>query len=181
LFQSIDPEEHATRYFYDKANRQTKVTNPMDESTSSVYYPDGQLKRTIDAGGIVTTSYVYDAANRQVAVINGEGQRTTSVYYADGQIKQSIDPKECVTSYTYDKANRQLTVTNGADETTASSYYVSVRRIAWAAWAAAGGWRPGLVGGLPGIGQQRAELVVRGGGPPVLARSTGRRVKRSRR
>lgn len=57
-----------THYSYDRANRQTQVSDPLGNLTSTAYFKDGQMKSSTDPENVVT-AYRYDALRRRIRVV----------------------------------------------------------------------------------------------------------------
>ena len=58
LSAQLDPFGERTEYVYDDANRQISVTDPKDNTSTTVYGPQGRTESTITPSG--TTTYGYD-------------------------------------------------------------------------------------------------------------------------
>ncbi|MFF3556312.1 RHS repeat-associated core domain-containing protein [Streptomyces tsukubensis] len=86
-----DPENRVRSYAYDFLGRKASQTDPDTGTSTSTYYPDGQLKATTDAEGR-STAYGYDLLGRKTGQYKGTdttGTRTASWTYDDPAVANS--------------------------------------------------------------------------------------------
>lgn len=102
-------------YQYDSEDRQTTITNADSDVTVNVYNSAGQVIKTTDPNGNVTT-YSYDAMNRETGETDAAGTSAVGVntftYDKAGNQITSTDPDNDTTTTTYDAMDRQSTVTD---------------------------------------------------------------------
>jgi RHS repeat-associated protein len=92
-----------TTHVYDKANRETSVTDPASVQGTTSYDAAGNATGTT-AGG-VTTTRAYDGLGRVTTETVGSDS-TTHAYDAQGRETQTIDPAGVTTNREYDLGGR---------------------------------------------------------------------------
>jgi RHS repeat-associated protein len=132
----------ATTFTYDNAARRTGVTNPLNKTTTTIYYANGTVQAVQDPLNnrttylydgarrptVVTdannhsTTTTYDTANRRVIVQDPTGARVTTVYDVASRRVQLIDGNGHVTTFAYDTAGRLWTTTDPKLRVTTLAY-----------------------------------------------------------
>lgn len=134
-------EFERTQYRYDEYKRVTEIINPLGETTSSDYTPNGlsalshttaSVYRVTTPGSATSaakvTEYDYDANFRRITMIQAPGipaaQAITTYHYdAAGNLEWVRDPRIFQTTYGYDERNRQTSIRNDfLNETTEIQY-----------------------------------------------------------
>ena len=92
-----------TTHVYDKANRETSVTDPVGVQSTSSFDAAGNAVSSTSGG--VTTDRAYDGLNRVVEV-SVQSDATSQVYDAQGREIQTVDPESVSTVRTYDLGGR---------------------------------------------------------------------------
>jgi RHS repeat-associated protein len=126
---------HVTRYEYDDYNRVVKVTNPMNQATTTSYALDWSNPYVHTTGSIkyivspMNKNIVFDYDSNlrkkdQVVALNTPDEAWTLFEYDEvGNLTKTTDPRFKVTSYGYDNRNRQTSVKNvELNETTLIAY-----------------------------------------------------------
>jgi RHS repeat-associated protein len=146
LTTATDERNNATTYEYQTgcgcSERQTKVTDPLNRSTTTTYDAAGRRASVTDAANH-TTSYAYDARGHlttttyadnttETDAYDTRGRRTSHTdqmssvtqygYDAEGQLTSVTDALSHVTSYGYDAAGNLTSVTDANNHTTAYAY-----------------------------------------------------------
>ncbi len=130
VVSEVDAEGGKTAYRYDKANRLVSVTSPRGNlpgadpvkyRTTYGYDANGNLTRTVDPTGAVTT-VAYDDLNRPTKITDALSRTTTTGYDANGNVSQITDALGKVTKYTYTPADLLDTVTNPLGKVTDYGY-----------------------------------------------------------
>jgi RHS repeat-associated protein len=99
------------KYFYGATNQVISTINP-DNSTASAMYDDfGNLTKTIDGKGNVTT-FTYNDLNKVLTAKNALGATTTNTYDAKGNLLTSTDPLGNLTSFAYNPDGTLLKATD---------------------------------------------------------------------
>ncbi len=129
--------DRTTKYSYDNADRQTKVTNAygtaeQSDSLTISYMPNGNTATQMDANGNVTT-YGYDGLDRVTTVTYPGGSYDQATYDANGNVTSRRLRDGQVLSYQYDALN-QLTYednpnTNVAEVDVGYSYDLNGRLL----------------------------------------------------
>ena len=166
LSQSINALNQAITYDYDDQHRPIKVTDPLGHTqetdynakhlpiaqridtgsetltTTSSYYPNGQVQTTIDGRGTPSTLTYdtrrnpdtakvaahppvdrdHDDLGRLIQITDQEGAITQYQYDARGNTTKIIDPLGHETNLTYDTLGRLNTVTDRNNDTSTISY-----------------------------------------------------------
>jgi len=126
---SATPGSYTTSYGYDHLGRPVTTTLPAimlynNTTTQPVettgYDADGNVARTTDALGAVTTSS-YDPLGRQVSTTNPVSG-TSLMTYTASELAAQQDPQGNVTGYGYDAAGRQIQTTDPATGTVQTAY-----------------------------------------------------------
>ena len=97
----LNDRDLVTLYEYDLASRQTKITDPLGNFTTSAYFKDGQAQSTTDPEGVVTV-YRYDALRRRIRVVQSF-------------IDQGEDPALWLWSSGWKKSNGTTAIINGTN------------------------------------------------------------------
>ncbi|WP_168121766.1 hypothetical protein [Paenibacillus sp. HB172176] len=109
LMTITDEEGNPRRYFYDSANRLTRLEESPGEGELAVrsytYDYSGNLIKEKDALGN-ETSYTYDAAGRLLEKRDALDYKTSYVYVGMNQLAEQHEPGGKLTSYTYDEQGR---------------------------------------------------------------------------
>ena len=141
---------HTTKFEYDDAHRQTKVTDPAGKTTQTGYDENGAVTSQTDQLGKVITSSYNDRGDRVSQVVPFDtGRDLTSKWEYDnlGNLKRLISPRaydtasggptftDYVESYAYDALNQPTKVTLPAASGTPQAYihnsYDADGRLAW--------------------------------------------------
>jgi YD repeat-containing protein len=122
LLQTVqDPNTHITSYGYDTAKRRlTTVTDPRTFSTNYQYDDAGNVTKTTDARGNVTTT-IYDKMRRLVQQTNADMGALTYTYNGLGEMTSRQDPLG-TTTYGYDSHGWQTQVKSARGFSTTSVY-----------------------------------------------------------
>ncbi|MGV9309878.1 RHS repeat-associated core domain-containing protein [Nonomuraea sp. NPDC003727] len=130
-----DAEGRTVTSVFNKAGRLTSKTAPsytppggtaITPTTTNAYDPAGQLIRTTDPRGYVTT-FEYDQLGRQVRITDPapEGEtagRWVTEYDLAGEKLAGIDPTGARVEATYDDLGRKITVTQVERKPTSAAY-----------------------------------------------------------
>ena len=79
----MDRNGNSTRYAYDAVNHRANTINALDDVTTFLYDPVGNLLAITDANNHIT-SYEYDALNRKVRETYPDSTSDTSAFIYDG-------------------------------------------------------------------------------------------------
>jgi RHS repeat-associated protein len=143
-------DENFTQFTYDALDRLWKVMDAEDNVTETLYWPDGQVAKTIDAEGheAITNTY-YDPNGLLYSVQDANGNETVYDYddfcrpfrtrYADdtyeqvtydpnGRVDQTRTRAGQITQFAYDALNRRVSKTL-AGNTTTYGYDISGRTV----------------------------------------------------
>jgi RHS repeat-associated protein len=102
-------------------DRQTTITNPLGQITTTSYDSEGNVTSTKDSLNNITR-YLYDNNNRQIQVIDAKGGITKTSYDAVGNVSTITDSVNNITTYGYDAVDRLITDTNQLNKTRTRSY-----------------------------------------------------------
>ncbi|MCB1092013.1 MAG: RHS repeat protein, partial [Verrucomicrobiae bacterium] len=137
LEKTIDAEGNTWLFDFDAAGNPSKITNPLNHETTTIFNGNNQVSKVTDAEGGVT-EYFYDPNGNVDYIIDGEGGEThfeydeldrqekrtdaedyewLTTYDAGNNIKTETDPRKFVTTYDYDFQNRAKKVTYDIGET----------------------------------------------------------------
>ena len=103
--------ESTTTYDYDKAGRNTAITDAFGNTTRFAYNSQSLLETMTDPLGNVYT-YYYDLNGLRIKTLYPNGESVSATYDARGRITGQTDPNGYTTAYTYDGADQLLKVTN---------------------------------------------------------------------
>lgn len=106
-----DPAQFTTRYSYDLAGNQTKVTDPLGKTSTTAYDALNRVVTATDPLGRATRT-AYDPLGRIAKVTGPDGAVTGYMYNTAGDLATRKDPNGHTTSYAYDDAGRQTSVTD---------------------------------------------------------------------
>ncbi len=121
LTQVIGGENQTTSYVYDGNGNQTKITDPLNRTSSTAYDALNRVVKTIDpAGG--TTLFAYDARGNLSTVTDPRGLSTTYSYNGFDDKVSQVSPDTGTTAYTYDKAGNLISRTDAKGQLTTYSY-----------------------------------------------------------
>jgi RHS repeat-associated protein len=121
--EAWDTVERSTTHVYDKANRETSITDPADVENTTDYDAAGEAVSSTYGG--VTTTRDFDGLGRVTcerpdsAMCNPEepeGSTTTHRYDGQGRASQTVDPEGVTTSLIYDLGGRLLSETVNSEE-----------------------------------------------------------------
>lgn len=145
----VSPEfQQVTRYFYDALGNNTEVIDAEGNHTYAEYDHFGNLLRSVDGNGGVTTFiydndnrltsktdaegntvfYSYDAVGNRISATDENGHTIVSIYDRNNRLVTVINPSENdasrdrITSFAYDVLGNQTSVTNARGATTTYSY-----------------------------------------------------------
>ncbi|MCX8131107.1 MAG: GH-E family nuclease [Clostridia bacterium] len=96
--------KYYTQYQYDRNNRLTVVTDPLNHTTSRTYDNAGNISTSID-GRNNTIAYGYDEFDRLKSVKNALNQSTTYTYDLNGNMLAQTDGRGYTTTYQYNAAD----------------------------------------------------------------------------
>jgi RHS repeat-associated protein len=116
-----DPVTNTTVSVYDADNRKVAVTNAAGDTTLFMYDPVGNLLTRTEPNGDPITS-TYDALNRVITSYDEIGLIASNRYDAVGNQISSADANGNTTSYTYDGLNRMVSVTDALGNTGTIAY-----------------------------------------------------------
>jgi RHS repeat-associated protein len=146
LVTATDERGNATTYEYQTgcgcADRQTKVTDPLNRSTTTTYDAAGRRSSVTDAanhttsyayderGHLTTTTYAdntteadaYDTRGRRTSHTDQMSSATQYGYDDEGQLTSVTDALSHVTSYGYDASGNLASVTDANNHTTTYAY-----------------------------------------------------------
>jgi len=122
-----NPADFRTRYEYDDYGRLIRTTDRLGRSASSVFDAVGNLTRSTDPQGRVTT-FSYDDVNRAISTTRPDDTRFASRYDAAGNVVAFTDGRGQETRFAYDALGRQVTQTDPLDRDTRYSYDDGDRR-----------------------------------------------------
>jgi len=119
-----DPDLKVWQYAYDQYGVRNKVTDPLNDITTSAHDNVGRLLSAVSPKGNVaggnpltfTTTYTTDAFGRPTSVKDPLGHQTIFHYDPNGNMDALTDANSHLTSYTYD-ADNELTDVQRADTT----------------------------------------------------------------
>jgi YD repeat-containing protein len=115
-------------YEYDKAGRNTKVSDALGSATLKVYDAVGRVTDMTQAHGTAdasTTRYVYDAAGRvtQQVTAHGKAEAATTSYVLDALGQQtSVTAAGYTTQQVFDGAGRVISTISPLSWTTSTEY-----------------------------------------------------------
>ncbi len=116
-----DPDAFKTTYTTDAFGRVTGVSDPLGNSSTVTFDPNGNPLTTTDALGQSTT-YVYDETDLPVGVTNADGTTESTVYDAEGQVAQTVDRAGRATTYQRDPLDRTTSVVTSDGRTTSFAH-----------------------------------------------------------
>jgi RHS repeat-associated protein len=119
--------DRATKYAYDNADRQTKVTNAygtsdQSDETTITYTSNGNQATSTDAKGNVTTT-AYEGLDRVSTVTFVGGSYEKYTYDANGNVTQRRLRDGQLIGFTHDALNRVITKTPPSPEGSTSYSY----------------------------------------------------------
>ncbi|PZR76763.1 MAG: hypothetical protein DLM73_01680 [Chthoniobacterales bacterium] len=120
LTKTTDARWNATNFGYDNRNRQTSVTNALNQTTYTGY--DGVGNKTSEMRPDYTSrSWVYDSMNRLIDHYGFAGEHVAHYDHDPaGNVTQIIDAKGASYSFSYDALNRKTSETYPYDATGAA-------------------------------------------------------------
>lgn len=110
MFDPLDSRKVV--YGYDQANNQISVTDPLGNTSSAFYNPDGTMQLGTNAAGESMRYFYEDAYRNLTRVRDPLGNDTVMAYDANGNVLSRTDANGHTWSYTYDGKNRLLTTTD---------------------------------------------------------------------
>jgi RHS repeat-associated protein len=120
----IDPESNVVTHTYDLANRLMHVTRKpasAEISTTTTYYPNGQVKSQANELG-ETVTHTYDVDGNVKTTQDQMLRITTRTYDAANRPETVVPPVGNTVTYSYNLTNRTYTVTDGATQVTTHTY-----------------------------------------------------------
>lgn len=99
---------------------QTDFTPTGTPSTTTTYWPNGQIKQS--ASGAAATRFTYDGLGHTVSEVNGNGQTTSWTYDGDGNVLSTKYPDGKTATQAFDGNGRQISVTDWNGKTTFFGY-----------------------------------------------------------
>ena len=121
--------DQTTTYTYDAADQLISVLRPDGTTTSTEFWPDGQVKAQKDAATVAILSYNHDTQGRLITQTDSLSQVTTFGYDLNGNVTTKTGPVnscgtgvQCVETFTYNTAN-ELTAVNYSDPATPDVAY----------------------------------------------------------
>jgi YD repeat-containing protein len=130
-----DGVDEVTRHEYDRRGQLTRTTDAEGNVTSRVYDALGQLEaqtRSSGTGRTTTSQFEYDAAGRLLAQASDAGAINAvsrQVYDAYGRVLQTVDPNGRVTSTRYEDGGRTVVVTDPLGRGVRSQYDAQGRTL----------------------------------------------------
>ena len=121
LVRQIDAFGKIININVDPALRQEVVTDRLGHSTIFEYNARGQVVRTTDANGGVTTR-TFDSRDNLISETNAEGKVTTYTYDSLDNRLSETDPLGNITRFTYNNRRQLLTVTDALGRVTNCTY-----------------------------------------------------------
>lgn len=106
-----NPADYTTTLTYDAADRLLTASDALDNVTTSVYDPAGNLLSVTDPN-LHATTYAYDNANRLTSVTDAAAEVTAYAYDDVGNLLTRTDANDHVTTYGYDLANHLTSSTD---------------------------------------------------------------------
>ena len=110
-----------TSYTYDALNRNTGVTDALNNTTTYAYNSDGLVESMTDAKGN-TYKYEYDVDGNCTKMTLPDNSYMQTKYDLRGRIIEEIDQTGASTKYVYDNADRLISVTDSNDSTWTYAY-----------------------------------------------------------
>ncbi len=112
-----------TQYHYDALGRQWKMTDAENHVTETLYYPDGQLYKVIDAEGNAQITYVYNEDGSLKEKLDANGHKTEYEYSGFMGLESVTYEDETSATTEYDKHRRVETETTRSGDTIIYTYY----------------------------------------------------------
>jgi RHS repeat-associated protein len=114
-----------TTFAYDPVTfNLTSITDPLNHSTSFMYYNTGNIEKITDANGKIST-FTYDLMNRVKIARDADGKVTTYAYDNAGNLISVTDANNHITTFTYDEQNQLTKTTNPLNEQKLYSYDIN--------------------------------------------------------
>lgn len=104
-----------TRSEYDGANRLTKVTDPLNNSSTYEYDPYGNKTKVTNARNASST-FQYNEINKVKEAKDALGRVTTFEYDLVGNETEVKDPNGHVVRYTYDAVDRKTSISHNGEK-----------------------------------------------------------------
>ncbi len=114
-----DPDNSVSSYAYHGLT--TSVTNPLNQTATTVKNSQGQVIQTRDAQNH-TTSFAYDRLGNLITVTDAAGNVTSYTYDLRGRKIASSDPDLGSWSYSYDALGQLVSQTDAKGQTTTLQY-----------------------------------------------------------
>ena len=103
----INPNNHATSYYYNKMNWLDSIMDPMGFVTKYLYNLNGSLLSTLDPNKH-NTQYARDELDRILHVTNAEGEVTSFTYNSTGNVETVSYPNGNNATAIYDALDRVI-------------------------------------------------------------------------
>lgn len=107
VVSQTDPMGNTTTNQYNRDNKLTQVTLPLNCITSYTYDKCGRLISKTNANGHVTT-YTYDKLGENLSECQPGGYTTQYTYDADGRLSSKRDPNNKTINYSYDSLSHMI-------------------------------------------------------------------------
>ena len=102
----VDPNNNASQYSYDAANRMASFTHSLNGVTRYTYDTNNRITSVTAPNGVVTL-YQYDLLGRRTIEISPDrGRITYDAYDLANNLLQQTDARGVITSYQYDGLER---------------------------------------------------------------------------
>ena len=128
LVKMTDAAGSVYTFGYDAMGRRTSVTDPLGNTSKTVFDAAGRTVGEQAADGAYT-EYIYDAAGRVVATIDPNGNRLDFGYDANDNMTSITDAEGSAWAYTFDALGNKLAETDPLGNTLAFTYDAMSRML----------------------------------------------------